>query len=195
MHDIKPFHRWEEYYLSSDDPKSPFFGNKKLSGKVIYNFVLNPLWEDFGSNTLYLKILYVDYDQQFAFIELIGEWNDALYNDIMYLKRNVIEKMIDEGICKFILICENVLNFHGSEEDYYEEWVEECRDASDTEGGWICLVNTFDHVAEELDATKLQFHIHYGRNFNGVNWRMRPPQYVFEAISSLIDNQIKGINY
>lgn len=195
MHDIKPFHRWEEHYLSNEDPKNPFFGNTKLTEKIIYNFILNPLWEDFGSNTLYLKILYVDYDQQFAFIELIGEWNDALYNDIMYLKRNVIEKMIDEGICKFILICENVLNFHGSEEDYYEEWAEECREASTTEGGWICLINTFDHVAAELDATKLQFYMHYGRNFNGVNWRMRPPEYVFEAISSLIFNQIKGINY
>lgn len=195
MQDIKPFHRWEDHYLPYQDTKSPFFGKQKLTPKIIYNFVLNPLWEDFGSNTLYLKILYADYDQQFAFIELIGEWNDALYNDIMYLKRNVIEKMIDEGICKFILICENVLNFHGSEEDYYEEWAEECRDAALTEGGWICLINTFDHVAAELEATKLQFSLHYGRYFNGVNWRMRPPQYVFEAISALIYNQIKGINY
>ncbi|GEM_PF-6994448 len=27
----------------------------------------------------------------------MGEWNDCLYNDIMHLKRNVIESLEDQG--------------------------------------------------------------------------------------------------
>ena len=55
-------------------------------------------------STLYLKILYADYERSFAVIEFIGEWNDALYNDIMFVKREVIESMVGNGINKFILI-------------------------------------------------------------------------------------------
>ncbi len=43
-----------------------------------------------GSETLYLKILFVDYDERYAIIELIGEWNDAINNDIMLLKRDIV---------------------------------------------------------------------------------------------------------
>ncbi len=59
-----------------------------------------------------LKVLMADYDEKYAIIELIGEWNDAIENDIMELKREVLEKFMYEGIVKFILIAENVLNFH-----------------------------------------------------------------------------------
>ncbi len=75
-----------------------------------------------------MKILYVDYGEQFAIIELIGEWNDAIENDIMTLKRDVIDDMFSQHITKFILIAENVLNFHSGDKDYYEEWFEEVTD-------------------------------------------------------------------
>ena len=38
----------------------------------------------------------------FTIIELLGEWNDTLYNDIMYLKREVIDNLISNGIDNFI---------------------------------------------------------------------------------------------
>jgi hypothetical protein len=31
-----------------------------------------------GSETLYLKILYADYEAGYVVIEFIGEWNDAI---------------------------------------------------------------------------------------------------------------------
>jgi hypothetical protein len=74
---------------------------------------------------LYLKIIYVDYELQFAIIEIIGEWNDAIENDIMELKREIIDLLEKEGIYKFILIAENVLNFHSSDKEYYQEWFED----------------------------------------------------------------------
>ena len=40
----------------------------------------------------------------------------------MHLKRNILETFMANGIQKFILLGENVLNFHGSDDCYYEEW-------------------------------------------------------------------------
>src|SRR5690606_3766526 len=99
----------------SDDERSPYFGkenNMDLYSHTIYNYYIDPAGDYMGPETVYIKILYADYERGFAIIELIGEWNDALYNDIMHLKRNIIEHMIGEGLNKFILIGENVLNFH-----------------------------------------------------------------------------------
>ena len=124
MQDLEPFYLWRELYIAAEDELSPLHGSiySELEySNTIYNYYIHPQWDIFGSATLYLKILYADYERQFAIIEFIGEWNDALYNDIMYLKREIIEPMIREGIIKFILIGENVLNFHGSDDCYYEE--------------------------------------------------------------------------
>lgn len=39
-----------------------------------------------GSETLYLKILWVDYDLKFTIIEFLGEWNDCIEEDCQMLK-------------------------------------------------------------------------------------------------------------
>ena len=84
-----------------------------------------------------------------AVIELIGEWNDAIENDIMLFKRDVIESIMYHGIDKFILIGENVLNFHASDECYYEEWFD------DVDDGWIAMVNFHQHVVKEFSNANL----------------------------------------
>ena len=122
MQDLEPFYNWRGYYIAAEDPLSPFYGREYSEFEytnTIYNYYIHPQWDEFGSNTLYLKILFTDYDRGFAIIEFIGEWNDALYNDIMFLKRDLIELMMKEGINKYILIGENVMNFHGSDDCYY----------------------------------------------------------------------------
>src|SRR5690606_32052413 len=111
----------------------------------VYNFLIHPQWDSIGSETLFIKIIYVDYDINYAIIELIGEWNDAIENDIMTFKRDIIDEMTAVGIDKFILIGENVLNFHSSDDCYYEEWID------DIEDGWVALVNFHEHVAEEMN--------------------------------------------
>ncbi len=128
MQEIEPFYNWLEYYTSEEDEASPFFGkeyNEFEFTNTIYNYFIHPQWDEFGSATLYLKVLLADYDTGVAIIEFIGEWNDTLYNDIMFLKRDVIDVFIGNGINKFILIGENVLNFHGGDDDYYEEWFDD----------------------------------------------------------------------
>jgi len=95
-----------------------------------------------------MKILYMDYDKGISIIEMLGEWNDCITNDIMILKREVVDHLISNGIYKFVFMCDNVLNYHSGDEDYYEEWYEDVVE----ENGWICLVNLSDHVQEEMQS-------------------------------------------
>ena len=107
MHFIEPFYNWRGYYIASEDSASPFFGRDYSEFTFtdhIYNYVIHPQWDSIGSPTLYIKILFVDYEECFAIIEMIGEWNDAIENDIMTFKRDIIEPIMSHGINKFILI-------------------------------------------------------------------------------------------
>lgn len=194
MHDIEPFYRWRDHYVASEDKQSPFYGqvyDEFTFTKKVYNYFIHPQWDEFGSNTLYLKIIYADYEEEFAIIELIGEWNDCLYDDIMYLKRGVIDQLAENGIYKFILICENVLNFHGSDDCYYEEWWDDIKD----EGGWICFLNLLDHVRDEMEQTHIQHFANFGPHFNGVNWRPHKPKVVLQMVEGLLESGVKQLSY
>jgi len=174
MHEIEPYYQWRDYYIASEDKLSPFYNRQYSEFEFkdkIYNFYIHPQWDNFGSSTLYCKLIFTDYENQFCIIELIGEWNDAVHNDIMEFKRAVAEPLIDKGIVKFILIGENVLNFHASDDLYYEEWYEELKD----EGGWIALLNFREHITEELRKYKLHYYLHTGDLYNQLQWRKFKP--------------------
>ncbi len=192
MHDIEPYFQWRDQYIAADDKLSPFYGREYsefyFSNKV-YNYYIHPQWDEFGSATLYLKVLFAEYDEGYAIIELIGEWNDCLYNDVMYLKREVIDRMVDQGINKFILLCDNVLNFHASDDCYYEEWYDDVKD----EDGWICLVNTLAHVEEEMEDNRLQYYVNFGERFNEFNWRPHTPQTVFRLVDALVRGEMRRL--
>jgi hypothetical protein len=192
MHDIEPHFHWRHSYIASDDRRSPFYGkiyDEFTFSNKIYNYYIHPQWDDFGSVTMYLKLLYADYDEGVAIIELMGEWNDCLQNDIMHFKRNFADHLIGEGINKFILLCENVLNFHGSDDCYYEEWHEDIAEYN----GWICLVNLLGHVQEEMEFVQLQHFVHFGHQFNEINWRKQTPAQFYQRIQLLLKRQVKGI--
>lgn len=183
MHEIEPYYRWRDDYIAAEDNLSPFFEtqyNEFSFDKQIYNFLIHPQWDFFGSHTLYIKILFVDYDTQYAIIEFIGEWNDAIGNDIMLLKREILEMIIDQGINKFILIGENVLNFHTSDDCYYEEWFQ------DIEDGWIAGINFRQHVIDEFKINNIDYYINFGGNLDNLNWRQLKPAQLF----LLVENQI-----
>lgn len=185
MHEIEPFYNWRDSYIASEDRASPFYGNvpdEFSYSHAIYNYFIHPEWDEFGSNTLYVKALYVDYANQFAVLEFIGEWNDCLNNDIMFLKRNIIDSMIKNGINKFILLGENVLNFHCSDDCYYEEWYEDVKD----EGGWIAAINFREHVLDEMKYGNLNYYISWGNNLNKILWRKLKPTDLFAVVDDLI---------
>jgi hypothetical protein len=194
MHDIEPFYQWRDAYIASEDERSPLFGrtyDEFYFTQKVYNYYIHPQWDSFGSSTLYLKILYADYDKGYAILEMMGEWNDCLHNDIMYLKREIIDPLFKEGVSKFVLICENVLNFHGSDDCYYEEWFEDIVE----EDGWICLINTLRHVEDEMHDTQLQHFLNFGEEFNDINWRPHKPKVLFQAMDALVHGQVKRIRY
>lgn len=187
MQEIEPFYNWREYYVSEEDELSPFYGKEYSEfefSNTIYNYFIHPQWDEFGSATLYLKILYVDYDQGIAIIEFIGEWNDCLYNDIMFLKRDVIDELMLNGIQKFILIGENVLNFHGGDEDYYEEWFDELDE------GWIACLNFREHVEEEMIRAHVDRYALMGNTVNHVNWRKYKPAELAVLVDHMFQKRL-----
>jgi hypothetical protein len=182
LQDIEPFDNWRYLYISEDDDLSPFYGkvyNEFAYENTVYNYYIHPLWDDFGSSTLYLKILMADYSAGYAIIEMIGEWNDAIENDIMILKRDVIDLMIRSGISKFILIAENVLNFHSSDDSYYEEWYEDVSDV----GGWMICLNM--PLSTQHDFKKARLH-HYMELMNVPQWRTFKPDLLFTQVDNIL---------
>lgn len=180
MHEIEPFYNWRHLYTAEEDELSPFYGAEHSEfeySNTVYNYYIHPQWDDFGSRTLYMKVLFADYDLNYAIIELIGEWNDAVENDIMQFKRNIVDQMVAHGITKFILIAENVLNFHSSDTEYYEEWNEDIRD----EGGWIVLVNAPSQTTYDIERCRIN---RYVRLIDSPSWRTYQPGDFFQAIDN-----------
>jgi hypothetical protein len=187
MQELEPYYLWREYYSVEDDENSPYYGkeyNEFQYSNTIYNYYIHPQWDEFGSATLYLKIIYADYQEGFVVIEFIGEWNDCIYNDIMFLKREIIDHLAGNGIKKFILIGENVLNFHSGDDDYYEEWFDELDE------GWIAGINFRDHVEQEMTSGRIDQYILMGQPLNNMNWRKLKPKVLFETIEMLFNRRL-----
>ena len=189
MHTIEPYYAWRNHYVASEDERSPFYGreyNEMSYHMKIYDHFIHPQWDTIGSSTLFIKILFIDYDEESAIIELLGEWNDCLHNDIMLLKRDIIDCLQNEGICKFILIGENVLNFHHSDDSYYEEWFEEVTDRD----GWIALLNFNQHVIEDMGSIDLDSYFVMGGELSEFGWRTYAPDQLIDRIRESVENRL-----
>ena len=135
MHDIEPHFRWRDLYIASEDVQSPFFGRKYSEFHYthkLYNFYLHPQWDAFGSSTLYGKLLFADYDA---------------------------------------------------------DWAEEVHE----EGGWIALINTRQHVLEEMHDARLQQYVHFGEEYNDINWRTQKPLIVFQIIDAMVNGRLRRL--
>ena len=106
------------------------------------------------------------------------------YNDIMFLKRDVVEELTGSGINKFILIGENVLNFHGSDDSYYQEWFDDVGD------GWIATINFRSHVMNEMQRFNLDYYFVMGGELEEFNWRILNPVELFSRVENLITKRL-----
>ena len=182
MHEIEPYYNWRHLYIADEDPESPFFGREYSEfhySQTIYNFYIHPQWDDIGSPTLYIKVLFTDYEMGYTIIEMIGEWNDAIENDIMTFKRDIIDIMIKQGINKYILVAENVLNFHSSDDCYYEEWMEDIEE----EGGWVSIIglpaqSRYDFTRASIDR--------YVQLIDLPDWRPFTPGNLFTKVDNIL---------
>ena len=182
MQDIEPFYNWRHFYTAEEDLQSPFYRRTYSEfeySQTLYNYYIHPQWDAFGSRTLYMKILFVDYEQHYAIIELLGEWNDAIENDIMTMRREITDNLFKLGITKYIMIAENVLNFHSSDDSYYEEWQEQLED----EHGWISIIDMPEQSKYDFKKARLTNYIEL---VELPQWRTLKPEFVFQ----LIDNEM-----
>ncbi len=186
MHRLAPYQGWLPFYDTYEDRRSPFYGKYPKDYHTVYNYVIHPEWDDIGSDTLYVKLLYADYRHGRAIIELIGEWNDCITNDIHYLKREVIDPLLRQGIRKFVLIGENVLNYHYDEPYYFEQWQEEIED------GWIVAINFQPHVVREFLQYGLHRFMMVEGPFANLPWRTLHPDDLFSQIERLLPGRLSG---
>lgn len=193
MHDIEPYYYWRDDYAAEDDSKSPFYRRVYSEfnfHNTIYNYYIHPQWDDFGSSTLYIKIIWANYNSGFAIMQLMGEWNDAIYNDIMYLKRIIADHLMQKRIRKFLLISDNVLNFHGSDTSYYEEWYEDVQEM----GGWIVNINLLDHVKKEFNKHKIDWYMEIDEELNEIDWRTMKPSVIHDLIENKLSEKQKKLS-
>ena len=85
----------------------------------------------------------------------------------------LIDQLFSEGITKFILITENVLNFHSGDKDYYEEWFDEVTD----ENGWIVSLNMPEATQYDFRKKKLNYFIEL---MEMPYWRVFKPEHLFD---------------
>ena len=178
MQDIEPYYNWRHLYIANEDHKSPFYGTVHSEFEYVnkvYNYYIHPQWNEFGSNTMFMKVIFVEYEKHYAIIELIGEWNDAIENDIMTIRREVTDKLNRHGTYKFILIAENVLNFHSSDDCYYEEWHEQIED----DNGWLVILNMPDQSKYDFKKARLTNYIEL---LELPQWRTMKPEVIFELL-------------
>lgn len=188
MHEIEPHWGWRQYYTAEDDENSPFYGREYSEfefSERIYDHYIHPQWDYIGSETLFVKLIFADYDEHFAVFELMGEWNDCLHNDIMHFKRNVIDRLLRFGIEKFILIGENVLNFHASDDSYYEEWFDDVDEA-----GWLALINFAPHVMREFCDFDIDKFFLSGGDLEFNDWRTATPRDFYIKIESVMQKRL-----
>jgi len=190
MHNIEPHYNWRNLYIASEDERSPFHLREYSEFEYtesIYDHLIHPQWDNIGSPTLFIKILFADYDERFAVIEMMGEWNDCIHNDVMTLKRDIMEALMHEGINKFILIGENVLNFHASDDCYYEEWFDEVED------GWIALLNFREHVIKEFSDYNIDSCFVMGGKLNQMEWRTFRPIQLYGYVDKMVQKRLELI--
>ena len=102
----------------------------------------------------------------------------------MNLKREVADKFMAEGINKFILIGENVLNFHSSDKEYYLEWFDEVTD----ENGWIVCINMPEQTQYDFTRARLN---RYVELMQIDNWRTYRPFHLFKKIDEQLAKRLE----
>lgn len=158
------------------DPNNPFHEvehSEFYYNRSVYNYLAHPQWDEIGSESLLVKILYADYDKHFAIIELLGVWNDLFENDFKLLAENCLTYLIDAGINQFILIAENVMSIYLEADDYYEAVQEELGE------GWMCLLRPKDHVRKDLDQSGISRYFFWSDALDDLHWRTLKPWELF----------------
>lgn len=188
LQNIEPFYGWLAYYSHETDENSPFYGvehNLFEYDRYVYTFAAHPLWDTIESESLLVKILYANYDDHYAIIELMGEWNDLFQNDFKLLCENCLTFLSDAGIKQFIFVAENVFNIYLESDDYYEAFQEEI------EEGWMCLLRARPHIQAELRQYGIDPYFYWNPDFDDLAWRKLKPWQLYQLIAASMPKLLK----
>jgi hypothetical protein len=72
------------------------------------------------------------------------------------------------------------MNFHASDDSYYEEWFQ------DVEDGWIAFVNFREHVLQELRSNGIDYYVNIGGNLDDISWRKLGPRQLYKEIEDFL---------
>jgi hypothetical protein len=114
---------------------------------------------------------------------MIGEWNDAIENDIMALKRDIIDVMMSNGINKFILIAEMCSIFTVATKTITRNGYEE----NEESGGWVVVLNMSEAAQYDFQRRQLNRFIEL---INLPDWRIYKPYHLFKKIESTLNNRL-----
>jgi len=180
---IEPYYGWLHLYSHEMDEMSPFHEvehNLFYFDRHVYTFNAHPLWDSIESESLLMKILFVDYDSGYTIIELFGEWNDLFENDFKLMCENCLDIMLYYGVEKYIFICENVFNIYFEHDDYYSHFMEQL------EEGWMCVLKARSNVLEEFVKYDIQQYFYWNHELDKLNWRKLKPWEIKDKIDASI---------
>ena len=117
-------------------------------------------------------------------------WVELLVFEIMYSQilfptvfQSLNKSLPAEGIIKFILIAENVFNFHSGDKDYYEELYEELSE----EEGWAVLINFHPAAQHDFLLRKLN---RYVELMDISAWSTYKPEHFFQFIDQKLSQRL-----
>jgi hypothetical protein len=180
--EIVPFGGWLHWYNPVADSHSPFQPPGE-DERYIYTFRAHPAWDSIDSESLLLKILYADYSNGYAVIELLGEWNDLFENDFRLLVQNCLEVLEQAGITRFVLICENVFQAYFQDTEYYEAF----QDVLMENEGWIFLLRIRNDVLQELNRYGLDQYFYWSEELQYIAWRKLHPAKLFQLVNRVVN--------
>jgi hypothetical protein len=76
------------------------------------------------------------------------------------------------------------MNFHGSDDSYYEEWFDEVED------GWIAAVSFPQFVQDEWKKYGIDNYINTGGTLQIDKWRTMLPLNFFDVVDKLIQRRL-----
>jgi len=96
----------------------------------------------------------------------------------------VLDKFMEEGIFKFILVAENVLNFHSDGKEYYEELSEDVTEKN----GWVVCLNMPEQTQYDFNRAHLERFVEL---MELDNWRTYKPYHLFKKIDNELSLRLK----
>ena len=115
----------------------------------------------------------------FIFTVLLNSTDCTLTIPSLFLGPESIDILYAKGITKFIIIAENVLNFHSSDDSYYEEWREQLLD----DGGWVVIIDMPQQSQYDFKKARLT---NYVSLMDFPQWRTLKPDVIFQQVDNWI---------